>query len=750
MPLPTTGSLTLQGHSRPGEGITAKPKQAMIVRMSEDTLDALQDITSEERMDFMFGDNPGIYIRDVFFPMRASYETTSHELFIRTTKAQRPSASLRLNADVFGRFDVERDLSEKLTKRIHDSSVAAAKQKTERKVVMLDAPLVGAAGTKKGKAQPKNKAKSLLASSSTKPSPRISSPLARSIAQPQPAASSSSTPLKEGNSPIRARLVHFLALGSQSTEEVVKVIGGGTSDLSLRTKIVQVLEDVAEKELAPKNAAKLPPSKESWRLKQETWLDVRPHQYADYTDNERVAVARTARVWLKTMKIPDADPAWEHVRYRANGTSTKPSVPAAANPSTPISSTTGIGAMKASADFKGVRTKEVKEKKPKPIALAEMKIKSEATTSRADSGSRPSSSKAAVAALENGHGKDKEWEEGELAATPPRPAVTRKPPAPKSATPQGQNTATSDPQGSLKKRTGPVDARAMKKEPPPPSESARPAPPLPPPTQVERRSAPIPKIIKKEKEHVVPKDIERARDAETRKLSAGTKRKQPSHEYTDSDDEESSIPLNEVKRKKLADGRGGSSAVRPVKEEPRRSQDSLAPPKKPVKRESSPASLQQQVKPRKDGEGATSSRHVSAARSDRSTTGSGSKLRRKSPIYTSSDDEEAVKPRHAPKPAATQVTSVRARAPAPLPLDHAGLRARYNSTYMEYLGVFTKVVAERTKIESVLKRNGTSSGGVTDSEGDTDMLSAGELEKLSERHRSLHEELLSIKQAWGR
>lgn len=57
MPLPTNGPLSLQGHTRPGEGISTKPKLAMIVRMTEETLDALQNLPPEERMDFEFGEH---------------------------------------------------------------------------------------------------------------------------------------------------------------------------------------------------------------------------------------------------------------------------------------------------------------------------------------------------------------------------------------------------------------------------------------------------------------------------------------------------------------------------------------------------------------------------------------------------------------------------------------------------------------------------------------------------------------------
>lgn len=55
MPLPVNTTLSLQGQARPGEGITTKPKRAMIVRLTEETLDALQKLSGSEAMEFEFG-----------------------------------------------------------------------------------------------------------------------------------------------------------------------------------------------------------------------------------------------------------------------------------------------------------------------------------------------------------------------------------------------------------------------------------------------------------------------------------------------------------------------------------------------------------------------------------------------------------------------------------------------------------------------------------------------------------------------
>lgn len=128
--------------------------------------------------------------------------------------------------------------------------------------------------------------------------------------------------------------------------------------------------------------------------------------------------------------------------------------------------------------------------------------------------------------------------------------------------------------------------------------------------------------------------------------------------------------------------------------------------------------------------------------------------RRKSPIYTSSEDE-SVKPlmRNLPEQSTDFVSntsqrssSVRMRPSAPLPTDHSILRERYSTVYLDYIAVFQKVVAQKKKIERRLKgRSGSSA-----SEEDLDMMSTEELERLSAEHKRLQDELESIKDAWSR
>lgn len=55
MPLPPDATLGLMGFSRPGETSQSRPKQAMIIRMSEKTLDLLESLP---QLQFDFSDNP--------------------------------------------------------------------------------------------------------------------------------------------------------------------------------------------------------------------------------------------------------------------------------------------------------------------------------------------------------------------------------------------------------------------------------------------------------------------------------------------------------------------------------------------------------------------------------------------------------------------------------------------------------------------------------------------------------------------
>jgi len=73
MPLPDSATLSLQGHSKPGDALPSIPKQAMIVRMSAETLDALEMFPNQPPMEFAFGKNPVSDARIMIMPAAQSF-----------------------------------------------------------------------------------------------------------------------------------------------------------------------------------------------------------------------------------------------------------------------------------------------------------------------------------------------------------------------------------------------------------------------------------------------------------------------------------------------------------------------------------------------------------------------------------------------------------------------------------------------------------------------------------------------------
>ncbi|KAL5523663.1 hypothetical protein ACEPAG_7836 [Sanghuangporus baumii] len=507
MPLPSNSSISLQGHSRPGEGVTTMPKIAMVVRMTEETLDALQSLSGADRMDFEFGDKPGIYVRDQCFPMRYDREKENQELFIRTTMPNRPNAPLRLNANVVGKFAVEKVLSNKISQRLHHATAAAQKQKAERKAKMMDAPPavtppVAQKPAPKRKAPPKSAPKStptiVKSYATTSPNPTASPNGSASVALPKDLATT-----------YRQRLIHYLALGSATVQDIFKEFGGSEIDHNTRAGIMDLLHDVAEREEVSRKAASTT-QLANWRLKPQTWLEVRPYQYSGYTDNVRTKVARTARTWFGSLKIPEDDPAWDHVKFRDSG-----------------HGNSGSNAQSGQRAMNGTTSAAAKAKKAKATS-ADVKVKSEAAApSPRPSASLPPKpsgvSMRASTPMRSAKGKEREGEtekeEGELSAsqTPPRmsaiPAERRQP---NSRPSNGASTPTMPPppvpvsfqsqqlsSSVAAKRTGPVDPRGLRRPPPEPSERARAAPPLPPP--VDRKP-----VVQVKKEVVAQTKKERA------------------------------------------------------------------------------------------------------------------------------------------------------------------------------------------------------------------------------------------------
>jgi RNA polymerase II elongation factor ELL len=136
------------------------------------------------------------------------------------------------------------------------------------------------------------------------------------------------------------------------------------------------------------------------------------------------------------------------------------------------------------------------------------------------------------------------------------------------------------------------------------------------------------------------------------------------------------------------------------------------------------------------------------------------KLRRKSPIYTSTEDEkedDAAQPSvKGPTTAAHDATTTnkaqqaRNNSSQSLPSD-GNLRTRYNTTYLEYLTVIQRLLVQKGRLDGLLKSGSfDSSGSISDSDGDVELLPPEELEVLSANHKRLRNELQTMRDAFER
>ncbi|KAJ7084292.1 hypothetical protein B0H15DRAFT_888331 [Mycena belliarum] len=724
MSLPANVKLSVQGHSRPGDTLHSVPKKAMVVRMTAETLDALQ---ATPHMEFSFGSEPGIHIGDAFFPMRALKENSPHDLYLRASSAAKPMAPLKLYANITGKFTVERDLS-KIQDKIRSTTLGAEKIRKERGITMLDASELPSTQTgKKRKAPAANS--SMFRKPVAQPRPSTSTPVSTA------AAAAALSPLSPT---IRTAVIKALAVKDRSIEELLRLIPSEGDADKLKRRLVELLSQLAEQ--------RNPKAPSHWRLKPATWVEVRPYEWSDLTEQEKTAMARTARLTFNNLNIPESDPVWAHVVYRKGADSAM----VASGSGSSKASAANRAAAKGDAPKRGVSSKEAKEKKAKPKAdpKAEILMKDESrpasrpSTSKVDDGTSISAAKAAASRKVPGSG-----------------FKSSKVPSPDSHHP------SPPPATNSVSRSGPVDVRMKDRERPRASLPAKPVPPILPPTQDKKPGA---LRIKKVPKDALPSDRERERDVE------GTgkeplKRKKPSQDVDESD-----VPSSAPKRRRT-DGvvpardlslpkKPDTSLVPVSRSLPTKKEPSPLPPARKSKSEASslPPPPRSSLPSRPTGSTSSSNPAESRSSSKHSTqtqrtNSSISKRRdRRSPIYTSSEDEGeirvSVRREQAPlptPPATTVHPSKGSRGQQssgvsrPLPTDRDGLRARYTATYLKYLHTYQQLYAQQTKLESLL--NGRDGSTISDSDGDVEVLSTEDTMKLKTEHKRWERELENIR-----
>ncbi|KAJ6499398.1 hypothetical protein C8R45DRAFT_1211163 [Mycena sanguinolenta] len=749
MSLPTNVKLSVQGHSRPGDTSQSAPKQAMIVRMTAETLDALQ---ANPRMEFTFGPEPGISIGDAFFPMRPVKENYPHDLYLRASSAAKPMAPLKLYANITGKFTVERDLAQ-VQDIIRTTTLAAEKKKNTRGITRLDGPPTDLATSQNAikKKKPSGKAQSTNAAPFMKPitQPRASTSASTRAPSPHPGAPS----------PLRTAVIKALALGERSFDELVRLAHIENDVEKGKRKLVELLNQIAEHPKSSKS------SSSQWCLRPATWVEVRPYEWSDLTEQEKVQVARTARVTFSNLHIPESDPVWAHVQFRQNVESSMLALGSASSKASPADRAAG----RSDVPKRGVSSKEAKERKmkPKPDPKAEISMRDE---------SRPASR------LSNtGAAKDKEVS-GLPGPSAAKAAASRKVPgsgfriskvpSPDSQTPPASAVPASNPVP----RARPVDVRTTR-EPPRPSLPAKPAPPIPPPVQEKK---PAQARIKKIKDASQMKDAGPTVESRERERGEIPEKEPLKRKKVSQDAYESDALVGSVAKRRKTDGMVSTSTPRdrdlslPRKPETSSSASRSLPPK--TKREPSPlpsARPQQKAKTSADSSSLPPSRsslsnrptagssHVHAeshsssknsSQSHRSSSSLAKRRERRSPIYTSSEDEGGSRDESMPlptPPAATVHPSNRVRnsqsshASRPLPTDRIGLRKRYNATYLKYLASYQQLYAQQTKLENLLSSRDQST--VSDSDEDVEVLSPEDTMKLKADHKRYEKELESIR-----
>jgi len=263
--------------------------------------------------------------------------------------------------------------------------------------------------------------------------------------------------------------------------------------------------------------------------------------------------------------------------------------------------------------------------------------------------------------------------------------------------------------------------------------------------------------MKKTKKTFLPEDSDRERERNRDKdrppkdrVVTGVKRKNVTQEVEDTQDEEKP-KVHSFKKRKTEDGPSPAASSASLKARdlslPKKPVEVVSPlqpppPPKKIKKEPSPlppshSSLPTQPPPS----------NLPSKTDQRPKPNGVAKIRRKSPIYTSSDEGEIPEP--ARKPAQDHsMNSDRSkgkdgrahpRSSYPLPPDRNGLRSRYQSKYGHYLNTYSQVVAQKRKIEAMLKGDSEAEGEIMDPE---------ELKRLSVEHKNQKEELEFIHEKW--
>jgi RNA polymerase II elongation factor ELL len=181
--------------------------------------------------------------------MQGAQESTPHELYLRSALASKINAPLKLYADIAGKFIVGRELNGKAESKVHQSTADAQKSKSGGRIRVLDAPPTLAA-TKAKSSAPSKKRKSAVSApiaATVRRVPHVvrakneGSSAARGQSPPPPPPASQSSPVSPA---MRAQMIHLLAKGSRTKEDVLTQVGGSKASEALRVQLNELLVTV--------------------------------------------------------------------------------------------------------------------------------------------------------------------------------------------------------------------------------------------------------------------------------------------------------------------------------------------------------------------------------------------------------------------------------------------------------------------------------------------------------------------------
>lgn len=137
------------------------------------------------------------------------------------------------------------------------------------------------------------------------------------------------------------------------------------------------------------------------------------------------------------------------------------------------------------------------------------------------------------------------------------------------------------------------------------------------------------------------------------------------------------------------------------------------------------------------------------------------KIRRRSPVYTSSEEELPDSSRVSSHSSSLTTPSTLSHSHLPsnpgsrtasqsVTTNHTALRERYSTAYVEYLTSLQKLVMQRRMVDQMLRTSDSGSvDSVTESDSEVGLLHPEELARLAADHRKRHEELVSIQQMFA-